>query len=311
MNVAAVATQLLTYFSPEERSVPDSVNYPGRNAAVALAMNGALQELFGEASPWVRYDERGMLLNAPTPVTISVTQGSTDATISAGWQSWMAGCSIVIANSAFDNAIRNDSSSVVLKIPHDGPTGSVSAMVYHDALTLPADVMRVHGPVQAFNRTIGPLVSGEFPFVGRGEEDFGFHRRLADPPDPLRVAERAAQPLGYAIETWSKDAVTAPRIRMLLQPSPDRAGMLTYRAMLAPPLVVSDLTSTVAIPVPLGFVQSVFFPVALQRLSASSFFRSDGAGMSAEIERAYQAAMGLLKKTNPRTSAGTSLRAVY
>ena len=47
MNIAECAANLLRYFSPEERSIPDSVTYPGRNAEVLTAINGAFQELFG------------------------------------------------------------------------------------------------------------------------------------------------------------------------------------------------------------------------------------------------------------------------
>lgn len=54
--------------SPNLKSVggdPHSPTYRGRNGAVLLAMNGALQEWFAKSSPSVRDDERGAVLQAP------------------------------------------------------------------------------------------------------------------------------------------------------------------------------------------------------------------------------------------------------
>lgn len=308
MTINAIAAQLMTFFSPEERSIPNSVTYPGRNEAIALAMNGALQELFGKASPWVRYDERGHLINAPTAVTVAVTNGSTAATIT-GWASWMAGCSIVIDGSSLDNAIRNDASSAVLKFPHDGTTGTHPAFVYHDCFTLDADVMETCSPVKANRRPLGPLTSGDFPAAAQSDQDFGFHRRITEPSDAPRIVERAGQPLAYAIETWSKDAVTAPRIRMKLQPSPNAAGYLEYRAMLAPPVVVADLLSTALLPIPLQFVQTLYYPVAVKRLSAGAFFQSGATAQS--ILDAYAEALRQLSDLNPRKSSGAQFKSVY
>lgn len=303
MTINAAAVQLLTYLSPEERSIPDSVTYPGRNGAVALAMNLALQEMFGSGSPWVRYDERGALLYAPTAVTISVTNGSTSATISSGWADWMAGCAIVIDGSAFDNAIRNDSSSVVLKTPYDGTTGSKSATVYHTSINPASDVLEVLEPIKANMLPLTALASSTPVATKPSEEDYGFHRRTTIYPPPLRVGERTGQPLGFSVETWSKNATTEPRPRILIQPAPAEAGMLEYRAMLAPPVVVSDLTSTAALPVPFQFVQSVFFPIARFHLSASPFYRAiDG---QAVVNAAYQQAKDLLVSLNPAPRAGT------
>lgn len=111
MTINEAATRLLAYFSPEERSIPDSATYPGRNAAVIGALNGALQHLFAKGGPWLRKDERGALLNAPAEITLSVTHGSASATVSAGWEDWMSGCSIVIDGHTADNQIRSLSNS--------------------------------------------------------------------------------------------------------------------------------------------------------------------------------------------------------
>jgi hypothetical protein len=311
MTIAAIAAQLLTYFSPEERNVPDSATYPGRNAAVALAMNGALQELYGNASPWVRFDDRGVLINAPTTVTLAVTQGSTAATVT-GWADWMAGCSIIISGSAIDNRIRNDSANAVLKYPCDVATGNVSATVYHDCITLDTDLMEVVKPVRLDRMPLSPIVSGDAPvFTSEAsEEDYGFHRRTVPTVAPARVVDVLGTPLGYAVETWSKDAASAPRTRLLLKPAPAGQHHLDYKAMLAPPVVITDLAATAFLPVPLQWIQSIFFPMARQRLSGSPFYRPDAAQVE-EIARAHGEALRLLDSLNPRKNAGTKLSSRY
>lgn len=111
MTIAETALLLLNDFSVEERSIPDSADYPGRNAEVVKAINAALQELFGEGSPWLRYDEQGFLIYGPTNVTIAVTSESKTADVVTGWADWMEGCAIVIDGSTVENQIRGASAS--------------------------------------------------------------------------------------------------------------------------------------------------------------------------------------------------------
>lgn len=312
MTINDIATQLLLHFSPEERSIPDFSSFLGRNGAVMLAMNGALQELYGKASPWVRHDERGVLLHAPARVSVSVTEGGRGMEIETGWASWMAGCSVVLDGSAMDNQFRGDSEVNVLKYPHAGATGVTGATVYHDCVTLDADVMEVIGPVRVDRVPLGPLVSGDAPVSAseRGDDDYGFHRRSVASPPAARVADLCGRPLGYAVETWATAAMSSPRIRLRLKPAPAAEQHLDYRAMLVPPVVVTNLLSTTEVPVPHGFVESLFFPIARQRLSGSPFFRADAMARQ-EIARAYQEAISLLESLNPRKDSGAKLSTLY
>jgi hypothetical protein len=105
MTVNDIAKRLLTHFSPEERDIPDSVTYPGRNAAVLQAINGALQELFGKGGPWIRKDERGARIYPATSVNVAATENSQTAHV-FDWADWMLGCSIAIGSSNYDNTIK-------------------------------------------------------------------------------------------------------------------------------------------------------------------------------------------------------------
>lgn len=128
MTINEAAIRLFAYFSPEERSIPDSVTYPGRNAAVIGALNGALQLLFAKSGPWVRKDERGALLIAPTAITLSATNGSADATVTSGWQDWMEGCSIIIDGHTAENQIRaiDDVGRAAITINPSGTNNTMS-----------------------------------------------------------------------------------------------------------------------------------------------------------------------------------------
>ncbi|MEY4952587.1 MAG: hypothetical protein RL299_1011, partial [Pseudomonadota bacterium] len=158
MTIHDLAKKLLTHFSPEERSIPDNPLYPGRNDAVKDAINAALQELFGEAGPWVRKAPQGAYVHGPTSVTIAVTEGSAAGIIPSNeWQDWFAGCAIVINGASVDNRILtaqtagNFSASVTIN-----PTGDDNTIVFTaaDGLTIAADSISieyvnlgVHGPL--------------------------------------------------------------------------------------------------------------------------------------------------------------------
>lgn len=310
MNIIACAQHLLTFFAPEERSIPDSVTYPGRNAAVLKALNDALQDLFGKGKPWMRQDERGMLLYPPTLVQIALTQGSTVGTISAEqWQDRFSGCSIVIAGSATDNQIRNNVRTVRLKYPHEGTTGTHTATIYQDSLELPADVLEVHGPVRLDRRPMTPITSPYEYTRGNAVEDFKFH--LSSPrPDVVmgRVSEMADRPVGYQVDTWSPDDVSPPRVRIRLFPAPLYAATVDCTVMLAPPRLAA-IDSTAALPIPFGHVESTFLPIAVKKLRGSPFWR--GVIGDPEIEAGYQTALSLLAEANPSKQSGIRLRTLF
>jgi hypothetical protein len=306
MTVADAAVILLNHFAPEERGTTNSSTYPGRTEEVLNAMNGALQEIFGQASPWLRIEERGSVLNAPATIPVTMTAGSTAATIASGdWQAWFAGCTIVIAGSDVENRILNDSSPAALKFAWGGASGATSATVWQDSVTVAADVMEVVEPVRVNRCRIPPIAYGNAAMV-RSDDDFGFLRTRTMPG--ASVAQNAATPLTYAVETWSPSDGLAPATRIRLLPAAAATGTLDYKAKLAPP-ALGSITSTGLLPLPLQFVQSIFLPVARQRLTACPFFQDTGRGE--EIGRAYKAALSLLTSLNPRKNAGTRMRPLY
>ena len=280
MTIAQIATNLLSYFSPEERSVPDAVAYPGRNAAVIVAINAALQELTTAGQPWAAADERGGILNAPTSVTIALTAGSTSATIT-GWAAWMAGCAIAIEGEAYDNQIRTATNPVTLKIPST-VTGTKNATVYATSLALASDVMNVRSPVKANGKDLDDM--NKLP-----------------PSDQYRVGENVSTVLAYRTVTWQASTASPAGLRLEFYPAPAVATAIEYKAALAP-LVVTDLAATTLLPIPFQFAQSVFLPIAARKLMDSHFFQGN-AIPSSLVESERLARLQLEKLRPDKTSA--------
>jgi hypothetical protein len=129
MTHAELATILFGNFSPEERTVPDSVTYPGRNAAVMAAINGAIQEAYTRSPVWVHHAEFGVVLHAPTAVTISCVENSTAATINQ-FEAWMEGCAIVIAGHDIDNRIMEATGGSFFASATVNPSGGDNSVLY-------------------------------------------------------------------------------------------------------------------------------------------------------------------------------------
>ena len=306
MNINACAINLLGYYAPEERSIPDNITYPGRNAAVMKAMNHAAQELFGKGKAWVRHDERGAVLYAPTPVTIALVTGSTAGTVT-GWVAWMTGCTVVIDGMDIDNQIRNASATIRLKYPYSGATGTHTATVYHDSVEVATDVAEIHEPVRLNGRKMNPMPT-PYPLAGGASiKDFRFHQH-----EPLvtsiSIATTAATPTSYAIDAWSPDDATAPVLRLRVFPAPDRQYFLEYPVMQRPP-VITDLASTSGLPIPFDKVESIYLPLAVAALRKSPFWR--GIVGEETVAAGRQEALDALKEANPKKSTGARFVPIF
>lgn len=304
MTIADIAALLLNHFAPEERSIPDSVTYPGRNAEILRTINGALEEMYGLSSPWVAKEELGVILNPPTNVTLTVTENSVDAEISAlEWKDWMAGCTIVLEGQEVDNQIKNNARQVVLKYPYDGASGTVTAKIYHDSIEIPTRALGIYEPVMIDGIQI-PAVSHPSALVQTSSDrDFGFHRRSSSALI-RRVASSASNPRTYSIDAWHPNNQTASVARMRLAPAPTEKAFLSYAIKLNPP-VITNIASTNTLPVPHQYISSIFLPIAEKRLSASPFYR--GVLSAESIAENYRMAIKQLEASNPRKNQGIRL----
>lgn len=311
MTIATLLARLLTHFSPEERTVPDSVTYPGRNAAAIQAINGALQELFTN-SVWTRRDSEGFLLFAPVTVSVTVTEGSKTVAFGAGWDTRFLGCSCRIGGATVDNRIKSVATTDATMIyPHDGPTGAADVIVWCDCLTLAANIAEVLRPV--FIRG-GPFLS---PRPGpaslnahqTNEEDYGFDRLVVNPiTHEADMDTVAGMPQFYTVEEFQSDDYAVPIRRLRIYPAPSGQQLLSARVRYAAPNYAATDTNKV-LPVPNEYVESILIPVAEQHLTRSEFFRNESAKPA--IAQSYQTAINLLRSLNPQTSSGVRIRSLY
>lgn len=309
MNIPNCAAKLLTCFSPEERSIPDSLTYPGRNSAVQEAMNSALQDIFGKGKPFLRHDERGAVLFAPETVPIAVTKGSKTATIAlANWESWYSGCTCIIAGADADNQIRGFTTvastvTITLKYPYAGETGTHDAVVYHDSIDMDSDIMEVLDPVRLDRHPMilkGKLLDHDTP---RRTEDFGFTQRSGR--DEFKsIATTLGTPRNYIIESWSGGATEPFKTRMRVFPAPTKTHFVEFKAMLLPPRIES-LTASMTLPMPFGFIESIFLPIAMKKLRSCPFWR--GIVGDDEIENGYRNALSLLSDATTAKTTGFSI----
>lgn len=209
---------------------------PGLLNAVAQSLNGAYHELW-HLSPASMFERRtAAVLNPPTAITLTVTNGSTACTVTANGASWMAGCTLVINGDPYDNEFLQD--TTLLLRPYMGTTGSHSATVYGDAVKLPANEMTVLNPVAIRGlRTLSPSSWTEFQTAG------GNLRTIIG--EPLWVYDamnkRTGQPYLYFVDT-RYDQSTTPATRntfLRVAPMPSAAYPLDYRLLATPPQITA------------------------------------------------------------------------
>lgn len=299
-----LAIILLGHFAPEERDIPDNETYPGRNASVQAAINGALQEAYTTSSVWLRNSAFGVLLKSPESVEVSVTENSTTVEIT-GFESWMAGCAIVISGHDVDNRVESSDGTELL-IPYGGDTGTQSATIYHTSITVDSSVMTVLKPVKVNNEEIFPIANPE-DFGVNVYGDFGNNPRQNLTPRGVRVADTIGKVQGYRVDHHFVSQTAEPEQRMRIVPAPDKACALTYNAKIGVP-VVENLFSVDEFPIPHRHVESIIMPMALFRLKNSPWFRSKN---TAGINEGYSQALKDLEDLAPQDDNEKRSRPIY
>jgi hypothetical protein len=178
-------------------------------------------------------------------------------------------------------------------------TTTVSATVLHDSVALATDVLGVLKPVTIVD---GPsLVQVPSPAHMHGVSlNDDYDRKRIDRYQSVlfeRRSENLGVPVVYYVDTWTP-ASGDPTFRLRVAPAPLDATWIDWREKVRPP-AFTTVNATV-IPLAHNLVESVLLPVAIQRLSASPFFRAEDTSRQ-EIARQYQMARKLLRQTHPAT----------
>jgi len=312
MTLDILIVRLLTHFPHEERSIPDAVAFPGRNAAALTAVNGALQEIFAK-TPWSRRGTEGFLFSAPATVSATVTAGSKSIDFDSAWLDRFEGCTCRIGTSSQDNRIMAAGSGgeATLLFPHDGTTGNQSVVVYHDSVTLDSTIGDVLKPVRIQG---GPLLTpkpspASFVSAQTREKDYGFDRHAPLPtPASLSMDQVVGIPRLYCVEEHQTSQMAVPQKRLSIYPAPEQVTLISARIRYGAP-IYDDPEEEAALPIPQNYAESLLIPVAEHHITRSQFFSNMDSKQA--IADAYRDALDLMRTLNPQTSTGTNMRPVF
>jgi hypothetical protein len=212
----------------------------------ALAITQAIGEIH-EVSPIENREvSTGAILYGPTAVTLNVTQGSTTISGLSSYAARMNGATIRIGGDDQDNEL---ASQTQLARPYNGSTGSVSATIYGDSVTLPSTYSRAIGPLWLPNNYPMPIADSLEEFIrmsgypmvvspdGRGDLSplFSFIRKSVGRPRVAMAVGAYDGTLEYVMR------------RLRVAPLPDQNYTLAFRAAVNPPKFTrNDIVSPLA-----------------------------------------------------------------
>lgn len=146
--VQDVITSLLNMISIEELS-----DGPPALEKDIIALLQQAQGQIADLNPSYFYSNKngeGIVARPPSVISIEVWEFSNATTIT-GWETWMAGCTIIIEGDSRPNRLQNataSGSSKTLQRPYMGTPGVKTATVYSDFLLLPENIRAVQDPVK-------------------------------------------------------------------------------------------------------------------------------------------------------------------
>lgn len=266
---------------------------------IASIQTAALQDIFDDAPAQISNVSTGGALFAPATITLNVTQGSSTVSVVSGWLPWMAGCSCLVGGDGFINEFVT---STALRRPFMGATATgVQATVFGNAILLDPSVKNVLGPVE---------VPGQCPLLAcsdRAEFDrvSGCHF--------LSCNVQSGWPAFYLVETRYDPALDYLPVYLRIAPTPQSALPITFKAKLNPPVVsvddlgTSDNDPSRMLPIPGQWVESIFLPYCIQRLTGTPLFSK--ADAKPEIARQFAEAKKKLAKFKPQLARTGGLMA--
>jgi len=313
MTFGKVKEALLIHFAPEERSMPDASDFPGRNESCDTAINSALQLICSIHAQWNRRGDHGFMIYAPTTVTATVTNGSREIDFGDDWQAWFEGCACRIVNAQWDNRIqsRDQDGETLLVNPHDGASGTIAVTIYCDSITLPTEIAELLTPVMLkghFRLNPAPSASALAYSFDR-YEDYNLNDQTVVAPRPPEVSQSASKPRRYCVDTVLQTPYGAPSNRLRFFPAANEQFILEARVRYAIPVYAGVTDIGLDLPIPNNYCESILIPIAEQYLTKSPFFRNDAA--RATIASSYDQALKILTGLSPQKNPGKRLRSIY
>lgn len=215
-------------------------------------INGALQTMHAVSPPNTKITTASLYLEAAENITIGVTQGDTEVT-GATFTGDQYGRTIRVEGDGIDNQIAGTSS---LLHPYAGPTGTVTATVYSDAIALPEPYSELVGDPRILetDRTLT-------------------HKKLR------RVSWQArsvCEPRFYWVEPNAGNRASPAPAIIRFDSLPDRVYRMTADAMLAPARVAfADLLAPgPEISIRQEHVELYLLPIARKLLTSSELWKN-------------------------------------
>lgn len=250
MTVREAINAMFRYLRTEQRTIPfagDTYDDPLPDAIDA--MNAALQQMAAFAPLFATKQQRSAYFRAPS--TLAVT-GLTDGGMTveaASWPTWSPGCMIELpGDTAMNRILSVTGTTATLQFPHLSDTAAGTATINVDCAELASDIIIVLEPVRyRGSRTkVRPAGGRDELATGTGcDRRYFIESALANNAVKLRMMLS-----GYVLE----DTVLEFQARTTL-------GVITQANIYdeGDP----DEDPGVALPVPAGFVESIFLPLAL------------------------------------------------
>lgn len=238
------------------------------------AINGGLQKLHALAPFQSKTTTGSLYLNAPETISLAVTNGSADVT-GYTFTADQTYRTIRIAGDNVDNQVVGDTE---LLHPYEGTTGTVSAVIYCDAISIP----------EPYEMMIGDPRVIESNRIVRNNDNFEGYGM----PHGYR---NVCEPRFYRMESNAMNQNPPAPAVIRFDTLPDKAYRMESRFMLAPARITfPDLLSAVNdVPIRAELVEAYLLPIARGILSFSSLWRNKeekiAARNSAEAaERKYE-----------------------
>ena len=305
-NANTLANLLYSYtYQSDGVTVADVTNANANEKQwLALAITQALQEMH-RVAPGLFKRRAGITLSAPITGTATVVNGATTITpVTLGVPN--SGCTVRFGAQSLDNEIEWAGGAYQLRRPHDGPSGTLEATLWHDCW--------VSADGGAFENVLGDVLANGRPIVVartldevelcrfRWGSDYGLGQ-------PLMSRRRfAGYVLAVVLEEWASPFSNKIEMRLRFTPMPGAQTVIDANLQAAAPTISTAnlLDPSVTFQVPASLDESIVVPIALKKWSLSPFFRTESARKG--IDEQYAAALERLGSFRGHQEARASIR---
>lgn len=237
------------------------------------AINGSLQKIHSLSPHHAKITTGSIRLGAPTTVSMGVTEGSRQFTSYAATADDFY-CTVRIPGDDIDNQVVASDS---LLHPYAGTSGTVDALIYHDAAILPEPYSEIISRPRI-------LETREFLTHDRTRSGWDFRERRRD----------IGEPRFFCVESNARNNNPLSPGIFRVDCLPDSAYRLEMEVLLAPARIsFADLLAGSSTPIPLRaeHIEGYLLPIARGLLTESSLWR-DKESKAATTTKASEAEAG-------------------